>query len=237
MGPTGGAGSLASPGPLRSVRELALFCRGLLRVQCVITLLPQSTCPSYRSGGNWVCFARSGPRGAGMGLGHPGPRGRLALFDAIASRVGSTCGPTGQRLFRPVRGKLGLFDARGPGDGSAGAFAGPRPALSTSANWLCLYHRSQRRLRQGPRPSPSAPVDVADWLCFARRRTTETPRTPRMKLSSCLSTSPRSPRGSLCLCGRSSTSTCAGALTTKPSQVVVSYQRSSVVLLCYHTDA
>ena len=38
MGPAGGTGSLADSWPSRSVRELALFCRGLLRAQFAITL-------------------------------------------------------------------------------------------------------------------------------------------------------------------------------------------------------
>jgi hypothetical protein len=52
--PTVGTGSLAGPGPLLPVRELALFFQGRVRGRFVITLFSTSTCHSFRSGGN--CF-------------------------------------------------------------------------------------------------------------------------------------------------------------------------------------
>jgi hypothetical protein len=84
MGLTGGTGRLAKPCPSLSVRELALFCRGRLLVKCVITLFPQSTCPSYRSGGigfvshNW-CRRGFPPRPCRLSS-SPVSAWRLALF-------------------------------------------------------------------------------------------------------------------------------------------------------------
>ena len=186
-------------------------------VRFVITRVPQSTCPSYRSGGNWVCFARFAPS---MGVGR--------------------CCPAwpGIGLFRLGRGQLGSFGAIGPSDGSAGAFAGPCPSLSVPANWLRLYNRAQRRLRRRPRPSAPAPVAAGriGFVSHAFVRSTAFTRIgPVFPASRRYSERSRSPLGSLCLWGKSSTRKHAGPLTTKPSKVVVSYLSSAILLLCYHT--
>ncbi len=146
LGPTGaGLSDLAGPRPfLPACVRLALF---------------SEIAPSVGSA--------SGP--AGQRLFRP-VQGKLGLFGTTGPSDGSASGPAGQRLFRPVQGKLGLFGTTGPSDGSAGAFAGPPPSPSVSANWLCLYNRSQRRLRGRSRPFPPAPVDAADWLCLVRTR-------------------------------------------------------------------
>ena len=164
IGPTGGTGSLAGPCPLLSVRKLALFCRGLL----LCPICHNSFSTKYLS---LVSLWR-----------------QLALFGAFVPSGGRACGPGRQCLFRPARGKLGLFGAIGPS-------AGPRPLRLVSANWLCLYNRSQRRLRRRPRrprpllssgelasfdtlrPSRAGMGDLAgprhlcppagNWLCFA----------------------------------------------------------------------
>jgi hypothetical protein len=56
IGPAAGS---APAGP----RKLALFCRSLLHVRFTITPFLQGTCPSRRSGGNWLCFAQLLPVG------------------------------------------------------------------------------------------------------------------------------------------------------------------------------
>jgi hypothetical protein len=71
--------------------KLALFCRGLSNVLFTITPFPPSTCPSFCSGGNWLClYSRLWPRGeAGgprRGGGLPGPAGNwvcLAHWPAV----------------------------------------------------------------------------------------------------------------------------------------------------------
>jgi hypothetical protein len=219
-----------------------LFGRGLLRVRFVITLLPQSTCPSYRPGGNWVCFAHFGASRAGLGDragARPSrPAREIGFVSHDCPRVGNAPGLAGQRLFQPMRGKLGSFGATGPSDGSAGAFAGPRPSLSVSANWVRLYQRSQRRLRGRPRPSPPAPVAVWKLALFRmpsfgvpRLRGSDWSFPPKGGTPS----GPGSPPGSLRRRGRSPTRMRAGPLTTKLSKVVVSYLSSSILLPCYHT--
>ena len=168
LGSTGSTGSVAGPCPSRSGRELALFGRGRLCVRFVITRLPQSTCPSYRSGRNWVCFARFGPNGAGGAIlpvcAIPA-RAELASLRACP-QCRRCAGPSGHWLFRLGWGQLGSFGAIGPSDASAGVFARPRPSLSVPANWLRLYHRAQRRLRRRPRPSASAPVARGELASF-----------------------------------------------------------------------
>jgi len=63
------------PGP---AGKLALFCRGLSNVLFTITPFPPSTCPSFWSGGNWLCLYNI-PRPT-----PPAPPGKLGLFGAFA---------------------------------------------------------------------------------------------------------------------------------------------------------
>ncbi len=61
------------PRPARRSRKLGLFCRGLSNVLFTITPFPQTTCPSFFRGPNWVCLAQKPhvPRPSG-----PVPPGR-----------------------------------------------------------------------------------------------------------------------------------------------------------------
>jgi len=93
-------------------------------------------------------------------LAHSGLHWKLASFGAIAPSVAGASGHAVWHLSRPVQGKLGSFGAMSPSGGSADAFAGPRPSPPVSANWVCLYNRSQRRFGQRSRPSPPVPFDV-----------------------------------------------------------------------------
>jgi hypothetical protein len=141
-GSTGGPGSLAGPCLLLSARELALLCRGLLRVQFAITLSPKSTYPSCHSEGIGFVSRLS-----------PGAAGLVALAASV---------------FFGRRGANWVCLTRSARATAPPAFTGPRPSLSASANWLCLYNRSQRRLRRRPRPSAPASVAAGDWLCLTR---------------------------------------------------------------------
>jgi hypothetical protein len=151
--------------------ELALFGRSRLCVQCVITLFPQSTCPSYCSGGNWLCFARFGPAAASATL-HT--REKLASFGAIAPSVGGAFGPAVRRLSRPMQGKLGSFGAMSPSGGSADAFAGPRPSSSVPAiGFVCTTAPDDDST--GDLARPRAPV-VARRLALFRTHSFGVPR-------------------------------------------------------------
>jgi hypothetical protein len=72
---------------LQTSSQLALFCRGPSDVLFTITPFPPSLCPSFCSGGNWVCLAQSLPTrgeagGSRDGGGLPGPAGRIGSDDS-----------------------------------------------------------------------------------------------------------------------------------------------------------
>jgi hypothetical protein len=100
-----------------------LFCRSLLRVQFVITLFPQSTCPSVPLWPNWVCFAQSVPG-----------------YQPVLTEVASFVQPVlGHRSSGPP---IGFVSSQGrppslpdPAIGFV-CTTGARPA--SSPNWVCF---------------------------------------------------------------------------------------------------
>ena len=115
LGSTGDTGGLAGPCLLRSGWELALFGRGRLCVRVVITRVLQSTCPSYCSGRNWVCFAQLPPVSAvhpvrpGIGVFGWGGANWVRLEQSVRTTVPPTPAPVAVR-----GGKLASFVPPGP---------------------------------------------------------------------------------------------------------------------------
>jgi hypothetical protein len=63
VGPAGGIGRLAGCWLLAYMGKLALFRRRPVYVQFAIILFPVDACTPFRSGANWLCFARLSPAG------------------------------------------------------------------------------------------------------------------------------------------------------------------------------
>ena len=119
--PPGGTGSLAGPCPLPSVRQLALFRRGLGRVQFVITLYPKSACPLFHFGGNWLCLYHRSQRRLRR---RPRRRCPLLSLRGIGFVWHASAAPRRHgRHRRPsatgtARGKLALFRTHAPREAS-----------------------------------------------------------------------------------------------------------------------
>jgi hypothetical protein len=99
----------ASPG------KLGLFCQSPVHVEFTITLCPERTCPSHRSGANWVCFARFALRAAAgnwVRFAHFVLRGltnrlKLGSFCMIcSSQLGSFVQPARAEPERPAAGEV-----------------------------------------------------------------------------------------------------------------------------------
>jgi hypothetical protein len=81
----------------------------------------------------------------------------LGLFRTIAPTSGGASGPGGQRPFRPVRGKLGLFRTLGR--------TGPRRTAGGSPERKLASFGALDRSATPETPRTTGPEP--NWLCFA----------------------------------------------------------------------
>jgi hypothetical protein len=124
---------------------------------------------------NWLCFARFGPSGSGLGdlagpRAHPSPRGELALFDTLAPKSARACGPDRAASFPVGAGKLGSFGAMGPSRGRAGGPVSRRLIRSLQGKLGSFGaigpSDGSAGVFAGPCPSLSVP---ANWVCLYSR--------------------------------------------------------------------
>ena len=169
VGPIVVIGSPADPWPLRSGRELALFGRGLLRVQFYHNSFPVKHLPfvSFRS--DWRLFRTFCGLAASALAALHGPRPRvpahreLASFGTLVPSDGRACG-LGRRALLPAGAdQLGSFGAIVvPGDGSAGASpAAPSSCPRRELAFVCTRSCPTTAPSVTCRPSvPSLHADV-----------------------------------------------------------------------------